>query len=650
MASARTVAVAVAIAAMCGAGLWFAASLEVSNEAAAPEPASVAPTSATAAPLELAPTEAARDAVREAPRGAPLASGVPAISSEAPVMPNALTTLRGRLIVIESDGRERFDCAGELELLVRDRQRGERRDVRVEAGAWSLPWDFAAPPAKITVSEITVEGARAALEAPLEGFRPPFDAELVLRARRSRPSVLRVLDAATGADLADVTLWRPTGSAASHARYLSSSAKTAPLVRAVRSPIEVASFAEWLGELPRVDLLVDVDGYAWERVQLDLTRGGERIVSLARGGELEVLARGVEPSAHAVLRLRTQRSSAPCAGHALRAEGVQLFAGLAESEYHVSVEVGEWFDSPLVLAESSATVRAGERARVELVLALAPRAQRVDIAGRVYLAEGWGVEIPDLTLSLLDTPLEGSDSRSYPALHPVASDRAGFSAFAWSSSAVQVGKYELLTYKPPLSIVIEAPPGGRSDFEFVIPPPTELTVRVIDASTGADVVADALYWHPVFPEGVDGGSMEPAQRDAEHGHYVIRAPAVPVALQVSSLDYQPYESVVDLSRGAAQHQIRLERACGVVLALRDGETPIPHPDTWYGDFRAVSGDGQLSLLQSSPFERKCMVTTPGVYEFDVPPISGYKPTPAQRVEVRAGEFTRHVVQLERERP
>ena len=45
-------------------------------------------------------------------------------------------------------------------------------------------------------------------------------------------------------------------------------------------------------------------GYAWGRIQLDLSRGGERVIELGPGGGLDVFLLGDRSQADAVLRLR----------------------------------------------------------------------------------------------------------------------------------------------------------------------------------------------------------------------------------------------------------------------------------------------------------------------------------------------------------
>jgi hypothetical protein len=47
-------------------------------------------------------------------------------------------------------------------------------------------------------------------------------------------------------------------------------------------------------------------------------------------------------------------------------------------------------------------------------------------------------------------------------------------------------------------------------------------------------------------------------------------------------------------------------------------------------------------------QRKVMVSEPGTYSIEMPKIAGYVQPPVQTIEVFAGRYTEHVVQLERE--
>jgi hypothetical protein len=347
--------------------------------------------------------------------------------------------------------------------------------------------------------------------------------------------------------------------------------------------------------------------------------------------------------------LRVPDGERPVVDEVLRRDGAISLAGLEPGHYLVRAEVGEWFHSPIVLGKAEVELRAGERTRVELALEAAPHQQSADAGGVVYLPAEWNKERVMVTLNLLDTPLAGGTRHFNVTAASAESDREGFNAFRWTQKNIQTGRYELGIFDPAFSVGIVLPPGGRNDIELVVPPPVELRVLLVDDTTGEEVVTDKLMWHPRFPDGVTGGGLENAARDAERHCYIIRAPACQIEVQLWSWGFLPYNSTIDLAAGVREHSIRLQRACGISLLMKDGDTPIAFPPDWEGAVKALSGKGRQSLRQHGAFEYKLMVTEPGTYSIAMPKVAGYLQPPAQKIEVFAGQFIEHVVELERER-
>jgi hypothetical protein len=63
----------------------------------------------------------------------------------------------------------------------------------------------------------------------------------------------------------------------------------------------------------------------------------------------------------------------------------------------------------------------------------------------------------------------------------------------------------------------------------------------------------------------------------------------------------------------------------------------------------VSGNGHATLQQHGDYERKFMVSEPGSYTLSMPIFSGFEPVPPQTIDVAAGQFTEHVIELTRRR-
>ncbi len=56
----------------------------------------------------------------------------------------------------------------------------------------------------------------------------------------------------------------------------------------------------------------------------------------------------------------------------------------------------------------------------------------------------------------------------------------------------------------------------------------------------------------------------------------------------------------------------------------------------------------MQLSEHNPLASRWMASEPGLDQLELPKLPGYRQPPVQSSEVRAGQFTEHVVQLERE--
>jgi hypothetical protein len=645
MSPARTAAAAALVAcSLALAVVWWIEPGERAAESATLEREAGALAS-TASGSSLVDVESERDPIAT-PRETREAS--PTTSAAAPVGASTPFEMRGRLIVIETDGREILEADGELVLGLTVDKNTASHTVPVEGGAWTLSAEFAAPVTVARVHSASAGGEPLIVEAPSAPLTAPFADELLVRAFKPRGAVLRVVDAITGEDLTNVTLIDGVEQPTFFIRYAGSKPSSEVVASGVSSPIPLAPTRERLQHFGQAELLVGSPGYVWKRVHVDIERGDERRVALARGGgELEVLVRGVDPESETRLRLRSPLDAPPGADVELRADGTWKFDGLEAGEYSVRAEIGNFSDSPLQLAAATVTIRDGEKASIELMLATAPRAQFADVAGMLYLSKDWQLALSSLNLELLDTPLGGAFNSLIFRPKPVESDRAGFDAYRWSWSECQVGRYRLNSFDPMFSFAFELPEAGRDDLCFEVAAGVDLLVRIVEDATGEDFTQAQLRVHSAYPSGDLGPVSLHPRFDAERGGYPLRAPPGPIALEMWSWDHFPVLERIELGH-AREHVIRLKRACGLIFELTNGEARVAVPHGWHGEVRSLEGGGRKLSASHDDFEVKFMLSAPGVYEFDPPRVAGHKPAGPQRVEVRAGEFTRHVVKLERE--
>jgi hypothetical protein len=643
---ARTLFALAALALVAGLALWW-----IRQEAPAPLAADRAPVVRDErVPAEPpAPKTGLADTPTVAPEREVIEVAPPAAVAEAPATP----TIHGRLIVIDRDGRELTEVDGKLGWTPWNDELGRPSMTDVEDGAWSITGPALVGIDELSFDSVFVDNRRAAIESPVDRLAPPFHEEIVVRARLAAESVLRVVDAVSGADLDGVTLVESTGFLMEAARHPGAEYASRVVAKDLRSPIALDGLV-----LPNhpfgqdgAQFLVGAEGYAWNLVQIDRKSGGERVLALERGADLALDVRGVDPASGACLRLRaagSESGESPLLEVDLRSDGPLELLALPAGKYRALAEIGPHWRSPVVLGEVPLELRAGERTEAVLELTEAPALELASASGMLYVPEAWKTSTSTLQLSLelLDTPLGGRETHRTIGCSKSNSARTGFDAYYWMEKGLQVGRYELSVFKPQFSFVFDVPSGGRTGIELTVPPPIELLVHVVDDITGQPEDAGQLNWHAAWPEGVSGGGLATADRTGP-GEFRIRAPAAEVELMLWAWKYQPYSASVDLSNGIVEHTVRLQKGCGFELSMKDGETPIAFPDDWFPEIETVCGNGRRTLSQQGGFERKFMVSEPGTYALEIPLIPGYEPIPKQTIEVSAGQFTERVVPLKR---
>ena len=641
---ARTLFAFAALALVAGLALWW-----IRQEAPAPLAADRAPVArnerAPAAPP--APKTELADTPTVAPEREVIEVAPPAAVAVDPPTP----TIHGRLIVIDRDGRELTEVDGKLQWARWTDELGRPDTTEVVDGAWSITGPAIVGIDELSIDSVFVDNRRATVESPLDRLVPPFPDEIVVRARLAAESVLRVVDAASGADLDRVLLVEPQPFPLEGARHPGAKYASRIFAKDLRSPIALDELV-----LPNdpfgqggAQFLVGAEGYAWDVVQIDRKSGGERVLALERGADLALDVRDVDPKAGACLRLRaagSERGESPLFEVNLRSDGPLEVLAISAGKYRALAEIGPHWRSPVVLGEVPLELRAGERTEAVLELNQAPTLELASASGTLYVPEAWQTSKLQLSLELLDTPLGGRAPHRTLRCSKTELERAGFDAYVWTDSGLQVGRYELSVFMPQFSFVFEVPSGGRTGIELTVPPPVALLVHVVDDATGQPEDAGQLNWHPAWPEGVRGGVLATAEHIGP-GEFRILAPAAEVELMLSVWNYQPYDARVDLSSGVSEHTIRLQKGCGFELSMKDGETPIAFSEDWYPEIETVYGNGRATLTQFGAFERKTMVSDPGTYALEMPQIPGYESIPKQTIEVSAGQFTKHVVALVR---
>lgn len=617
------------------------------------QPSSLVPVSEVAAP------ESTAGRAREA---ASRADEAPEHIEPAPEL------LRGSVVLLDAAGAVVPRPNGTLKLISwRENARGgygTHVDTPVVDGEWSVPLERFEGASHLGIDKAELDSEPAIIDSPADKLALPLSGPLEIRARTYPSSILHVVDASTGQDLSGISLLEASRWPREDDIHPGMDPRKRVLGRELTSPIDLVEVLPRQKRHGNRTLLVGATGHAWTSTEVDFRKGGVRHVELEPGGELEIQLVGHDPSSGSTLRFRPEnrQQSRPILNVPLDGDDLVLLKGMGEGSLDASVEIGDWFENPVVLGRATVTVRAGALSRASIQLVPPPQASWARLEGRVFLPKEWGIErarsgisplragmLPRIMLKLMGTPLEGFDDRQMLDLRVVEpSTRAGMEELHWVHDRVQVGRYELGLHEPSYSIVIEVPPEGLRNVVLEVPPPVELLVEVLDKSTGEPIETDALKWNSKRPVGVSGGSLEPAELDPDTGLLRILAPATETELMLWDWGYKPFSETVDLRPGPRRHTIRLEQAPQMEITLVDEGTAVPFPQSSHSRPTAVEGsEGRVTLSSTGSFKWVFQVSEPGTYVFEPPPIAGYAPLPEQRIDVELGKVTQHVIELER---
>lgn len=566
------------------------------------------------------------------------------VSEPAPV-------LRGSVVVVDERGHEVSEPSGTFTLSLEVDGEFETRDIEFERGSWGTPFALRDGTRSVAVLDAQVGTRFARVTSPATGVPLPESLELVVRLALPPSPLLRVVDAATGAELSGITLARPSSTSVQATHHPGLDLDKRSVASGLASPIELEPYRSQLSLWDELQVSVGADGYAWTLVTIDLLVGGESRVVLRRGGSLSLDVHGASAAtAAARLRLRVADERVPLLELELATRDRFEIDGLPQGDLDVSVELGEVFQHPILLGRTVANIPTGGVVKVRLELVPPPEFLAAKCEGTLWVHGGWASVPPRLILHLLDAPLRGQEPRVEVQARRVASNRPGFDEFRWAAKDLQAGRHLLELETPDMTWLVDLPAEGRRDLEFVVGAPAQLRVRVLDAATGQDLRSAEVAWHARRSVNEVAYSQEPARFDTDLDRYVVRSAPVPIELWTHVDGYAPVHVELDLSTGVTEHTVRLERACAIVLRLKSGEMALTVPHGWHPWISSPSTGGETRLIEFGTSEMRFVVSAPGTYELAPPKLPGYKQPPLRRIEVFAGKDTVHVVEYELERP
>ncbi len=500
-----------------------------------------------------------------------------------------------------------------------------------ETPTGTVPVDAATSRASSLSAARRVEEERA--QAAEE--QPPAPADVGLEPTEPLPReeepqrtlALLVLDAVDGRHLEDVTV-RSRG--------------PGRLCHHVPSPVRLPLPKSVL-EQRRPVLQVEAVGYVTRSYPLDLRAGWEHTVRLERAGSLSILVQGGPVPADAVLRLWPAGQEGT--GRPTRTRPLAKEAAPDRKSFRIELEsvppqpqvaqiqLGSWYEDPLVLADASFDLAAGERKEIVLTIDRTRIPQPARLAGILVLPSAWSETYDALHVQRVGNSLPG---RATDRLLPIAEmERIGEGEYRWDAGTVLTGRYALEVQDPRFVTVVEVPLEGEERALVEVPPPATLTVEVVDSRTGASLPDARLSWRTIWPDGV-GRAWESAAPDPETGLFDLLAPVGEVELAVNAHRYQHRGERVPLQRDGSFHRLHAEASYLLSLQLFDGNERVPLPGglpSLADKLEHLDGDGGYFGYAVESGKHYLLLDQPGRYRVTLPRIPGYRPIPDPVVEV-----------------
>ncbi|HTF89484.1 MAG TPA: RNA polymerase sigma factor [Planctomycetota bacterium] len=632
------IALGVAAAMVIGLGVYL---LRPSSDAAKPNREMVVEAPAT----EVVAPPAEQLAANEAPISA--RAPIPAPIAPAPVVAD-----HGTIVVLDEAGTEHASESGTFSLVL-TKPRNETAQIEVKEGSWSsdLPEG-----ATFYVNMITL-GGRSALPLPNSG---PFIAGGTLpqlRCQWTTLARLHVVDAVSGAELDGIRLYTVPTFEAVGIELMVQRPKTGLVGEELVSPIEVSYAPTGSGALASSSSLPTHfavrSGYAWGNIQIDPTAGGDFVLRLQPGGDLQATFDGARRDARLRARLYERGSELKLVSEWGGQEidrgpppALQL-EGLSVGSYVMRAEVGKQHEAK-VLAEQEFAITAGAKASITLAVGPMPKAEKIEVVVTVKMDPAWTFEEFVLWVQPLDVP------RSPSALGEFirSSEMTVVEPGTWTSKPILLsgGRHECLIDELYFSQEVRVGPDPRQQVLLEIPAPTRVVIHAVDGETGGPLLGSyySCAWKASGGSRLFGGQS--GRTETAPGECEILAPLGTAKLSVGNPDCRPEAKTLELVPGLNEVSITLHRTYRIELILREGEKVVPWTMRAMDTIKFERLDGQRSWAGMSFGHGRLTCSQPeaGSYRVIIPKIPGYLPIEPFEVDLEERKVLEKVIQIVRE--
>lgn len=549
--------------------------------------------------------------------------------------------MTGTIVVVDEHGDEHPRESGSFNVFFSTGENFHDTHVEVESGRWSAD---VPPNAGITAQDIRLGDREACWIHEGDWLRTESGAVVELRARWPGATILHIRDSETHRELANVQL------VVGH-HWLWTSTRTArdawrrEIGDNVTSPIDVG---QAMGKSTFADeFCARSPGYAWGRVLLDLSTGGERFLDLHPGGDLDVQLNGNSNLGDASLVLRRAESGDLYETAFLASTGLIRIPSLDPGRYVVTVQFGN-FESPTVLGSAPAEIVAGTRTKIEIDLAPTATPDRVTLAGIVRVPKAWKTAQLYMWARYLDNAAELSDRDLYGTIDWPTSD-GEFDVYSFEMNDVLPGRYVFGVSPTEYRAAINLGDKGADDVVLEIPPPAHVSLRALDAATGEDAALDSIVWRqPLDDDAAEGGRG--ARRDPTTGRFEFDAPAGEIVVSPGFFAFgiadEPFRFAVHAGRNEVEW--RVTPICGFRLRAQDGDVAVPWDAAWRVRVEPIEHDGREVSKYGYQGTLVVTLSKPGRYRVSLSKPDGFRAIADQDVVVEPRRFVDHSLLLERE--
>jgi hypothetical protein len=370
---------------------------------------------------------------------------------------------------------------------------------------------------------------------------------------------------------------------------------------------------------------VRAEGYAWTRVDVNFTFGGEYRVPLVAAGGLTVrvldpdgsLFRGV----YSFMTLRREEGG-PVLSYGAPDESMTChWEALPAGSFVVGLEEEHRVMSTRTLCSARVTIAPGATSQAELrptsgAISVGP----LPCTGTVRSARHWVEDGLAIEFVFDPTGTERAESARTVHAKDLIQDPHVPGLYHWATELECPGTWQAVTRTSSTCVDFEVGLQGAHGVELVIPDPVQLRLRIVDKLEGFALL------QPIIHTGYDGPPLEHSYfyLDITHerasGTHILTLPTGELSLSLSCEGYAQIEDTLTLPPGGLELTYELERSiriqplfwddnAQVAVSLLDSKLTLNHLD----------GNGKLDVVYWDYFT----VTEPGRYQVEVEGIPFY---------------------------